>query len=79
MQTEKTQFGQEYMSAPTPEFRHRVNEWEYERGWGSRLEDVKYFKSKDDAVQYCKSYDDKYNTLSSAPDWYMKQEYVGMV
>ena len=49
---------------------------ESERGWGQRVDDVKYFDSKKDAEDYCREYN-KSNTDDVAPDWYMKAEFAG--
>lgn len=56
-----------------------VDEMEYERGWGSRREDQYLFPTEELALEFCRKYDEKYNTASSAPDWYMRQEYQGRV
>lgn len=50
--------------------RVRVRVWEYERGWGSRLDDTLYFDTKEEAEAYCKDFN-KDNTAAVAPDWYM--------
>lgn len=48
---------------------------EYERGWGSRLDETIVFggdqKDLDAAKQYAKEYNAQ-NTAPSAPDWYMQ-------
>lgn len=56
-----------------------VNEMEYELGWGSRCEDQYMFPTEELALEFCRKYDEKYNTASSTPDWYMRQEYQGRV
>lgn len=43
---------------------------EYERGWGSRVEDVIEFDTNAQAEAYCKEYN-KDNNLPQVPDWYM--------
>lgn len=48
----------------------KVEIWEYERGWGSRLDEVKEFKTQPEAVQFQKVYNSK-NTEAIVPDWYM--------
>lgn len=58
---------------------YRVEEIEYERGWGSRLEEIYYFGTEEIAKKFCDAYDEKYNTADSTPDWYMKQNYSGKV
>jgi hypothetical protein len=56
---------------------YRVVIEEYERGWGSRVDDVLHFVTESDAKQYCKEYNDKYNPPGPVPDWYMKARYIG--
>lgn len=48
----------------------RVDIIESERGWGQRLDDVKYF---DDAMEAYKFVEDfnKQNDSDTVPDWYM--------
>ena len=46
---------------------------EYERGWGNKIDEVKEFKTREDAEAFCKEYNSK-NTSESAPDWYMQAE-----
>jgi hypothetical protein len=58
---------------------HLVHEMEYERGWGSRIEDRYLFPSEESAKDFCKAYDAKYNTSKTVPDWYMTQQYIGEV
>lgn len=53
--------------------KHKVLLWEYERGWGSRLDDTLYFDTKEEAVAYAVQFNAK-NTAKSAPDWYMVAE-----
>jgi hypothetical protein len=58
----------------------KVNLWEHERGWGSKIDEVKYFDSNDyegdsdkalsAAKEFVKEFN-KDNTLPQAPDWYM--------
>ena len=55
----------------------RVDIMEYERGWGSRLDESIYFDNEDEAKKYAFDYNKKYNTAPSAPDWYMVAQYVG--
>lgn len=43
---------------------------EYERGWGSRVEDVIEFDTYAKAQAYCDDYN-KDNNLPTVPDWYM--------
>lgn len=57
---------------------HRVNILEYERGWGSRIDEVKYFDNEPEARAFVVKFNSK-NTASTAPDWYMIAEYRGQV
>ncbi len=43
---------------------------ESERGWGQRVDEVKYFSNKDEATKFCNDYN-KENDKSIVPDWYM--------
>lgn len=58
---------------------YRVDIVEYERGWGSKIEDIKYFDNEIEAKKYVDDYNTKYNPPGPAPDWYMIAEYVGKV
>lgn len=62
---------------------YRVDIIESERGWGSRVEDSKYFDNEAEAKKYVKKYNDQYNPdmgkAKTAPDWYMIAQYVGKV
>lgn len=51
---------------------------EHERGWGSKVDEVKYFDSEQSARDFVKQYNSK-NTAPTAPDWYMLAEYYGKV
>ena len=57
---------------------HRVDIIEFERGWGSKVDEVIYFDNKAEAVKYCEDFNAR-NTARTAPDWYMVAEYRGMV
>jgi len=43
---------------------------EYERGWGARTDEVKYFDTREQAEAFVKKYNAG-NTEEVAPDWYM--------
>lgn len=60
-------------------FKYQVDMWEYERGWGVRVDYSLYFASKDSALEYIDWYNDRYNSDKYVPDWYMSPEYVGEV
>ena len=51
---------------------------EYERGWGSRVDEVKYFPSEKEAKQFTEKFNSQ-NTAATAPDWYMVAVYDGRV
>lgn len=43
---------------------------ESERGWGQRIDEVKNFDSREEAVKYKQEFNSK-NDLDYVPDWYM--------
>lgn len=43
---------------------------ESERGWGSKVDEVKYFDTRQEAEAFCKQYNSK-NNLPEVPSWYM--------
>ena len=51
----------------------KVDVWEFERGWGRRLDYTKYFDITEmlDALAHEKFVNDQ-NTSPTAPDWYMQ-------
>ena len=49
---------------------------EYERGWGSKVDEVKEFATLVEAKEFAKNFNSK-NTEASAPDWYMVAEVEG--
>ena len=57
--------------------RHKVTLYEFELGWGSRVDDTLYFETEDEARNYVKNFNSK-NTASTAPDWYMVAEYTNL-
>lgn len=51
-------------------FKFKVNVWEYERGWGSKIDDVREF----DTYELATDFIDKFNSSNTelvVPDWYM--------
>lgn len=56
---------------------HKVVEWEFERGWGSKPIDVYYFPSEELAISFARKYSETHNTSVQVPDWYLVQEYRG--
>jgi hypothetical protein len=57
---------------------YQVDLMEYERGWGSKVDETVYFDNEDEALKYCDEFNSK-NTAPTAPDWYMVAEYRGRV
>ena len=53
-----------------PKYRYRVDIIESERGWGQRIDDVKFFDDLEEAEQFVENYNKK-NNLPVVPDWYM--------
>jgi hypothetical protein len=57
----------------------RVDIIESESGWGSKVDDTKYFDTEEDALTFCKEYNDEYNPPGPTPAWYMIARYQGKV
>lgn len=57
---------------------HRVDIMEFERGWGQRLDEKRYFATRKEAEDFVTSFNSK-NNLDYVPDWYMIAEYVGKI
>jgi hypothetical protein len=53
--------------------RWRVDIYEMERGWGSRLEDKREFASREEADAFVREYNAK-NTAKVVPDYYWYAE-----
>ncbi len=58
---------------------NRVNLIESERGWGQKIDAIKYFDNEAEARQWAADYNRKHNNLDYVPDWYIRAEYVGKV
>jgi len=58
------------MKAPELTNKWRVDLIESEKGWGQRLEEVKYFYSLAEAEKFVKEFNSK-NTSTIVPYWYM--------
>lgn len=56
----------------------RVDLIESERGWGSKIDEVKYFDNEVDAKKFVVEFNAK-NNSPTVPDWYMYAEYRGKV
>ena len=46
---------------------------ESERGWGQKVDEVKYFDNEEEANQFVRKFNSQ-NTAGRAPDWYMYAE-----
>ena len=57
---------------------YRVDLIEYERGWGSKIDETLYFDNEEEAREYVKKFNAR-NTATSVPDWYMVADYRGRV
>lgn len=57
---------------------YKVVIMEYERGWGSKVDETKYFDTEVSAKEFVREFN-KRNTAATAPDWYMQAEYIGKV
>jgi hypothetical protein len=55
------------------EFKFQVALWEYERGWGSKLDEVKSFDTYEEAELYRMAFNAQ-NDEDEVPDWYMIAE-----
>lgn len=51
---------------------------ESERGWGQKVDETLEFDTEEEAKEYCRKYNSK-NTEASAPDWYMRADYRGLI
>ena len=49
--------------------------WEFERGWGSRLDEVKVFDTIEERDAFVTEFNSR-NTSPTVPDWYMVAEAV---
>lgn len=57
--------------------RHKVEIIESERGWGQKIDEVKYFDTKENALSFCKEFNAS-NDKDCVPDWYMRADYIGV-
>ena len=55
---------------------YRVDLIEYERGWGSKIDETIYFDNETEARKYCEDFNAR-NYDDEVPDWYMIAEYRG--
>ena len=52
---------------------------EYERGWGAKPWDTEFYDNETEARNRAITHNREHNNLDSAPDWYVRAEYVGPV
>ena len=57
----------------------KVELTEYERGWGQKHWDTKYFDNEQEARDWATDYNKEHNNLGYAPDWYVRADYAGPV
>lgn len=57
---------------------YRVDLIEYERGWGSKVDETLYFDNEEEAREYVKTFNAR-NTATTVPDWYMIADYRGRI
>jgi hypothetical protein len=57
---------------------YRVDLIEYERGWGSKVDETIYFDNETEAREYVSTFNAK-NTEKEVPDWYMIADYRGKI
>ena len=60
------------------DYAYRVDVIESERGWGQKVDEVKYFTTQEEARDFCSKFNAQ-NTETYVPDWYMRADYVGLV
>lgn len=58
------------MEIPTKEKPWVVEMLEYERGWGSKVDDRKVFATEEEGLEFVKEFNSD-NTEEEVPDWYM--------
>ena len=62
-----------------PQATFKVVLTEYERGWGQKHWDTKYFDNAEEARKWAIDYNLKHNNEKTVPDWYVRAEYAGQV
>lgn len=55
---------------------YKVNIIESERDYGSKIDDVMYFRTEEEAKTFVKEFNSKNNKIK-VPDWYMYADYKG--
>ena len=56
--------------------KHLVYLYEFEAGWGSRVDDIEEYDTYEEAEKRVEEFNAK-NTELQTPDWYMVAEYAG--
>ncbi len=56
----------------------KVEVIESERGWGQKLDSLKFFDTKEEAEGWADKFNEP-NTASTAPDWYMQANLCGWI
>lgn len=56
--------------------KYNVNIYEFERGWGNHLDEVKEFDTEEEALAFVQEFN-RVNDKPYVPDWYMVAEYCG--
>lgn len=49
---------------------------ESERGWGQKIDEIKEFPTREEALAFCKEFN-KDNNQDQVPDWYMVAKIEG--
>lgn len=57
---------------------YKVNIIESERGWGSKIDEVKYFDNEFEAKEFVNTFNSK-NDENLVPDWYRWADYIGAI
>jgi hypothetical protein len=57
-----------------PKYRYRVDIWERERGWGAKIEEVKFFDTPEEAEEFVNKFNERNCQSGPVPDWYMNAE-----
>lgn len=58
------------------DLKYKVNIIESEKGYGSKIDQIMYFRTKEEAEEFVKNFNSK-NNKKETPDWYMMAEYMG--
>lgn len=64
------QIMRKYIVIKKPTFKFKVNIWEFERGWGSKVDHVREFNTYDEAIRFIDVFNAD-NIETVVPDWYM--------